>query len=152
MKGWGYSLVHESSKIFLLLCISRVALSRILLQGTDGISIWILQLYTLTSDTKKCILSGDFFLSMIFPLNGPKHFPFGICMWAKSPALRNSGGRCASSFCIWEGLPIMNIKMENLFPVYLRVQLNYSVSETNFCWILEIMYPNVCKKYSEHSG
>lgn len=112
----GYSLLHvyTTPANFFVFRAYTVAHSRILLQKTNDISIWILQLHALTCDTKKCILSGDFLLSMIFPLNGPKHFPFGICVWAKSPALRNSGGRCASSFCIWEGLPVMIIETSTL--------------------------------------
>ena len=47
----------------------------------------------LTKDTKKCILSGDFILLTILPLNGPKHFPSTMSMCAISPALRSSGGR-----------------------------------------------------------
>ena len=57
-----------------------------------------------TCDTKKCILPGGFLLFVILPLNGPKHLPLDIAMCAISPALRNSGGRWASSSVLWETL------------------------------------------------
>ena len=86
-----------------------------------------------TCDTKKYNFSGDFLLSTILPMNGPKRLPSGICIWANIPALRNSGGRWESSSCTLRGLPVKfqqtTLQRGRTFLVCIRPFLNFHLSK-----------------------